>query len=192
MIKKLNLFLFLIIFYFFSQNFSFANIQVKIINNLQQTDTLSFDFIQKIGDRDEIGNCYIKFSYLIKCIYTDEKEKIIISNGRTLAVVKKKYKKVYLYPIKKTPLFTILDKRKILDLVKNNNPIKINKNIIQFLYIGKNDEKLKIFFDRNTFNIAGWETKDSYSNTVIFDIFNVEKNIPMNKKFFKIPRVEDL
>ena len=86
MIKKLNLFLFLIIFYFFSQNFSFANIQGKIINNLQQTETLSFDFIQKIGDRDEIGNCYIKFSYLIKCIYTDEKEKIIISNGRTLAM----------------------------------------------------------------------------------------------------------
>jgi len=49
----------------------------------------------------------------MKCNYQNEKKKILISNGRTVAIIKKKYKKIYYYPIKKTPLFIILNKEKI-------------------------------------------------------------------------------
>ena len=48
----------------------------------------------------------------MKCNYKNLKEKIIISNGKTVAIIKKKYKKIYYYPIKTTPLFTILKREK--------------------------------------------------------------------------------
>ena len=32
----------------------------------------------------------------------------LITNGKTLAIIKKRYKKIYSYPLKKTPLFVLL------------------------------------------------------------------------------------
>ena len=106
----------------------------------------------------------------MKCDYENFKQKSVISNGKTVAIIKKKYKKIYYYPIKTTPLFTILQKEKILNLIRNNKPTKINSNIIEFELIEKKSNKLKIFFDKNSLEFKGWETKDAYSNNVSFII----------------------
>ena len=55
----------------------------------------------------------------MKCNYKNLKEKIIISNGKTVAIIKKKYKKIYhLSHFKSTPLnFILLQKKKIINLV---------------------------------------------------------------------------
>ena len=124
--------------FFTITNITFANIQENLINNLISTKTLSFNFKQKISEKEETGNCYIKYPLLMKCNNKNVKQKIIVSNGKTVAIIKKKYKKIYYYPIKTTPLFTILDKEKILNLIKNNKPTKINSEIIEFEYT---DEK---------------------------------------------------
>ena len=128
----------------------------------------------------------------MKCDYENLKKKSIISNGKTLAIIKKKYKKIYYYPLKSTPLFIILQKEKILNLIKNNQPKKINKNFIEYEFSGKKNSNLKIFFDRNSFNIKGWETIDAYSNVVNFKIINLETNILINNDFFKVPAEKDL
>ena len=85
-----------------------ADLQKNLINKITATKTLSFNFKQKIAEKVEFGNCYIKYPLLMKCIYQNLKQKSVISNGRTVAIIKKKYKKIYYYPIKRTPLFTIL------------------------------------------------------------------------------------
>ena len=41
----------------------------------------------------------------------------------------------------------------------------------------KRSGKLNIFFDRNSLNLSGWKTTDSYSNKVNFLISNIETNI---------------
>ena len=74
----------------------------------------------------------------MKCDYENFKQKSIISNGKTVAIIKKKYKKIYYYPVKTTPLFTILQKGRILNLVRNNRPTKINSSLIEFEFIEKN------------------------------------------------------
>ena len=90
MIKKL-FFLFNIFFiYLFSISISIADLQKKLINKLTATHTLSFDFKQKISDKEEIGNCFIKYPLLMKCNYKNLKEKTIISNGKTVAIINKK------------------------------------------------------------------------------------------------------
>ena len=92
-----------------------------------------------------MGNCFIKYPLLMKCNYQNVKQKTIIANGKTVAIIKKKYKKIYYYPIKITPLFTILKKNKILNLIRNNKPTKIDSNIIEFEFFDKKSNKLKIF-----------------------------------------------
>ena len=192
MIKKI-FFLFKILFiYLFSIGVSSADLQKNLINKLTATKTLSFTFKQKIAEKEEVGNCFIKYPLLMKCNYQNLKQKSIISNGKTVAIIKKKYKKIYYYPIQLTPLFTILKKEKILNLIRNNKPTKIDSNIIEFELINKKSNKLKIFFDKNSLEFKGWETKDAYSNNVSFIISNLKTNKIIEDGFFKIPKEKEL
>ena len=192
MIKELKLILVIIFSYLFLTNVSHSNLQEKLINKLKETKTLSFSFTQKINEKEEKGNCYIKYPLLMRCNYQNVKQKILISNGKTVAVIKKKYKKIYYYPIKITPLFTILNKEKILNLIKYSKPIKNGLKVIMFEFNDKQSNKLKIFFDKNSLELKGWETKDAYSNNVIFTIIDLKTNKTIEDKFFKIPKEEDL
>ncbi len=190
--KKIFLIFQILFIYFICTSISFSNFQKELIDKLEATKTLSFNFRQKIAEKEEIGKCYIKYPLLMKCDYEDLKKKSVISNGRTVAIIKKKYKKIYYYPIKTTPLFTILKKKQILDLVKNNKPKKISSKIIEYELIGKKKNIIKIFFDKNSLEFKGWETNDAYSNKVIFLINNLKTNITISSNYFKIPREEDL
>jgi outer membrane lipoprotein-sorting protein len=192
LIKKL-FFLFNIFFiYLFLVSITFADLQKNLVNKLTATQTLSFNFKQKIADKEEIGNCFIKYPLLMKCDYQNLKQKTIISNGKKVAVIKKKYKKIYSYPIKLTPLFFILRKDKIINLVKKTQPIEVNSNLIKFEFIDKKTNKVKIFFDKNSLEFKGWETKDAYSNKVSFIIDNLKTNNQIMDDFFKIPKEDDL
>jgi len=191
LIKKLNIIFSTFFFYFFLINFSQANFQEELINKYKEINTLSFDFTQKIGEKIEFGNCYIKYSLLMKCEYPKKKKSIIV-NGKKFAIVKKKYKKVYHYPLKKTPLFYLLNKENILNLIKNYEPLSIEQNIIKYELVDNNSNKLNIFFNKNTLEFLGWKTTDAYSNEVSFLIRNVAINILIKDEIFKIPKEEDL
>ena len=171
---------------------AFADIQIKVIKKLIETKTLSFDFKQKISEKEETGKCFIKYPLLMKCNYQNVKQEIMISNGKRLAIIKKKYKKIYSYPIKMTPFFFILDKNKIMNLIGQNPPTKIDKNLITFEFLDQKNTKLKIFFDKNSLELKGWKTKDSYLNDVSFTIYNLKINNQILDSFFKIPSEEDL
>jgi len=190
--KKLVFFIKVFLIYFFSLSFAFSNLQDNLINKLSSTKTLSFDFKQIIADKEETGNCFIKYPLLMKCNYKNLKQKTLISNGRTLAIIKKKYKKIYYYPLKSTPLFIILKKEKILNLIRNHKPSKIDANIIEYEFVDKKSGKLKLLFDKKSFLFKGWITKDAYSNNVVFIINNLKINNQIVDGFFKIPREEDL
>ena len=192
MIKKLFFLLNIFFIYLFSVSASLADLQKNLINKLTATKTLSFDFKQKISDKEEMGNCFIKYPLLMKCNYQNLKQKTVISNGKTVAVIKKKYKKIYYYPIKATPLFFILKKEKIINLIRKNKPTKINSSLIEFEFIDKKTNRIKILFDKNSLEFKGWETKDAYSNNVSFIISNLKTNNQIIDDFFKIPKEEDL
>ena len=192
MIKKLFFLLKIFFLYLLFINIALADLQKNLINKLTATQTLTFDFKQKIEDKEETGNCFIKYPLLMKCNYKNLKEKTIISNGKTVAIVKKKYKKIYLYPIKSTPLFFILAKEKIIDLIRKTNPIETNSNLVGFIFVDKKTNKVKILFDKNSLELKGWETKDAYSNKVTFEINNLIINNQILDNFFKIPQEKDL
>ena len=192
MTKKSFFLLNVFFIYLFSASVSLADLQKDLINKLTAIKTLSFDFKQKISDKEEIGNCFIKYPLLMKCNYQNLKQKTIISNGKTVAVIKKKYKKIYYYPIKLTPLFFILKKEKIINLIRKNQPTEINAGLIEFEFIDQKTNKVKILFDKNSLEFKGWKTKDVYSNNVSFTINNLKINNQIVDDFFKIPKEEDL
>ena len=188
--KKLIFQSFLILLIF--TNNCLADLQKDLINKLTATKTLSFNFKQIIEEKEETGKCFIKYPMLMKCDYQNLKQKSIISNGRTVAIIKKKYKKIYLYPIGKTQLSTILKKEKILALIRNSKPSITKTNTIKYEFIDKKSNKLQMFFDKNSLELKGWETTDAYSNNVIFEINNIKVNEIIDDEFFTIPKEEDL
>jgi len=89
-------------------------------------------------------------------------------------------------------LFYLLKKENILNLVQNNEPMIIDSSIIKYELVEKNSNKLKIFFDKNSLELVGWQMIDAYSNEVSFFLKNTETNILIKNEIFKIPREEDL
>ena len=84
--------------YLISINIVLADLQKNLINKLTAIQTLTFDFKQKIEDKEEVGSCFIKYPLLMKCNYENLKEKTIISNGKTVAIIKKNIKKFIYIP----------------------------------------------------------------------------------------------
>ena len=191
MTKKINFTLLIIFFYLFSFSYSQANFKEKLIDKLKTTNTLSFDFIQIIGKKKEIGNCHIKYPLFMKCEYPKKKKSIIV-NGKKFAIIKRRYKKIYYYPLKKTPLFYLLKKENILDLIQNYEPTVIDTHTIEYELVWNNSNKLKIFFDKDSLDFLGWKTTDAYSNEVSFFLKNIKVNITIENKIFTIPQIEDL
>ena len=191
MLKKTKFIFSIILFLYFFVPAAQANIQEKLIQKYTNTNNLYFEFVQKIGEEIEIGNCYLKYPMLMKCEYP-KKKKLIIANNKKLAIIKKRYKRVYIYPLKKTPLFFLLNKENILKLIQNYKPSYIDDELIEYRFNDNNSNVINIFFDKNSLNLSGWKTIDAYSNEVNFLIKNVKTNILIKDKIFSIPKEEDL
>ena len=103
--KKI-LFIFLI---FFINNIALGAIKENIIDNLENTQNLSFNFEQNIDGKIETGKCVIEYPKKIFCRYNTSNKKILVSNGRSFVIKTKS--SYYQYSIKRTPLNYILDKK---------------------------------------------------------------------------------
>jgi outer membrane lipoprotein-sorting protein len=191
LIRNLNIIFITFFFYLLLISYSVASFEEKLFNKFKTINTLTFDFNQKIGEKLEFGNCLVKYPLLMKCEYP-KKKKSIITNGKKFAIVKKRYKKIYYYPLEKTPLFYLLKKENILNLIKNYKPINIEKNIIQYEITDDNKNELKIFFNKDSLELLGWKTIDAYTNEVSFLIRNIKINALIDNKVFIIPKAEDL
>ena len=187
--KKIIFFFIIVLNFFVSAD---ASIKSQIIKNFKRIDNISFNFKQTIGEKKEEGNCIIKYPKKIYCKYNNFKKKIIVSNGKSLVIKNRATNQYFRYPLKKTPLYYLLKKENILNIIKNYEPTIITSKEIEYEIIDENSNKLNIFFDRKSLELAGWKTIDSYSNQVNFVIRNIKTNIFVDNKIFKIPREEDL
>jgi len=160
-----------------------ANNKKKIINNLINTKNLNFEFEQNINGKIENGNCIIEYPKKIFCKYK-KNNKILISNGKSLVI--KTTSSYYRYPLKKTPLNLILDKNFIIDKIDDLKEKITNKSYINYTIL-ENDNKIDIFFDNQTFNLIGWQTKDIYQNISFTFLYSISINQEINKKLFKLP-----
>ena len=173
---------FIFIFFILFSNTQASN-KNKIIENLQNTKNLSFKFEQNINGKVENGNCIIQYPKKIYCKYI-KNNKILVSNGKSLVI--KTRTSFYRYPLKKTPLNLILDKNFLIKKIGNLKEQILDKTYINFEIV-ENDNEINIFFDDQTFNLIGWQTKDIYQNVNVTYLYSIKVNQQIDKNLFKLP-----
>ena len=89
------------------------------------------------------------------------------------------------YELKDTPLNLILNKKFLLDKLDQVETIKENDEIFSFEIV-HNNNLLNIFFDKISYEIKGWTTTDIYLNKVETKLFNLETNIMIDERIFRV------
>ena len=181
MIKKILFIYFLL----FLNTIALGSVKDNIIKNLINTNNLSFNFEQNINGKIETGNCIIEYPKKIFCKYNLSNQKILVSNGKYL-VIKNKKGAYYRYSITKTPLDYILDKKFLIKEIKISNERIIDNQFINFT-IFKEENEINIFFDKDSYDLIGWQTLDLYQNLNITYLSSVEKNKKLKANIFKLP-----
>ena len=182
MLIKFFILLFIFINIFFNIH---ATEKQLIINRLIEINNLTFDFIQLTNNKKEVGTCVLAFDNKLVCDYEDSFQKRIIINDKTLVIQQKRYNKTYFYPISKSSFIKIFNKNNLINLIKKSD-YQLDNNI-RLTYIGKNNEKIVIFFKKNNYDLVGWEVTDQLQNTINFSIKIKYVNSEINPKIFKMP-----
>ena len=173
----------ILIFLVSLSNQVYANNKDQIINKLENTSNLNFDFEQNINGKVELGNCTIQYPKKMFCKY-DKKNKVMVSNGKSLVI--KSNSSYYRYTLNKTPLNFILDKNFLLKKISELNEEIINNSLIKYT-IKENGQLIDIFFDIKNYELIGWQTKDIYQNTAVTLLYSIKLNQVVDKKIFKTP-----
>ena len=179
MLRCFSIFIFLI-----SSSITQASDREKIIENLQKTENLSFKFEQNINGKIEYGYCTIQYPKKIFCNYAKSSDKILVSNGKSLVIKTKS--SFYRYPLNKTSLNLILDKKFLIKKINNSGKKNIDNSYINYRII-ENDIEINVFFDNKTHNLIGWQTKDIYQNINFTYLSSIKVNQEIEKNLFKLP-----
>ena len=174
----------LVLLFIFSTAESIASIKDNIIQNLRDTENLTFNFEQNINGKIETGNCILQYPKKIFCKYNLKNQKILVSNGKSMIVKTKS--SYYLYPLERTPLNIILNKNFLLNKIKDLKERIIDNKFINYKLVEDNYE-INIFFDKDTFNLIGWQTIDIYQNLSITFLSSIIKNEKLKNNLFELP-----
>jgi len=176
---------FIILTYLLLINNASASIKKNIINKFENVENITFNFEQNINGKIENGYCTIEYPKKIYCKYNQSNQKILVSNGKTLVI--KTLSSYYLYPLNKTPLNLILDKNFLLKKIENLKERTVGNNFINYKFLD-NDNEINLFFDKETFNLIGWQTTDIYQNISITYLSSIIRNQKLKKKLFTLPK----
>ena len=175
---------FIFLFFFIFITHTNANNKTQIIENLEKTKNLSFEFEQNINGKIENGSCIIEYPKKIFCKYLKNNNKILVSNGKSLVI--KTSTSFYRYALQKTPLDLILDKKYLIKKINNLNAKVIDQAFINYTIMENNNE-INVFFDNKTFYLIGWQTKDIYQNLSITLLSAIQINQQISNNVFKLP-----
>ena len=174
---------FLVIFLIIFSHQVLASDSKNIINHLQKTNNLTFNFMQSVGEKREQGKCVIKYPKKILCKYDNFNKKTIVSNGKSLVIKNNNY---YIYPLENTALSLLLDKEYLISKLNKLKPKELDKKYLNYKILENNNE-INIFFDKQTYDLIGWQNIDMYQNFNITFLSSIRKNRVLSKNLFNIP-----
>mgnify|MGYP000066576059 FL=1 len=184
MLKKISLLIIFFVISISAKAESNKEIIQKIASRFDDINNIQFDFIQTNNELIEKGSCFLSYTKKLVCRYLGDEQKEIIIKNNTLIVIKKKYQKIYYYRMANSVFATILDKKKIIKQINQIRKIAIKDN--NFVVEFKNNENagsVRLFINKDTFNIAGWETAGYDQQPTSFIIKNSQTNVNTKEKF---------
>ena len=180
----------IIIFFFILINLNAVNASpnIEIANNFKKINSLKFNFVHKIdNNKSEKGECIILYPKKIFCSYNDIYNKVLVSNGKSLVISSDKTKNYSIYPLDKTALNLILDKKLIISKIYELKE-DIDYPFFYVFNVNYENVSIKVFFDKKNLDLVGWETRDIYQNIMQTFISDIQKNIKVDNKIFVIQK----
>jgi outer membrane lipoprotein-sorting protein len=111
----------------------------------------------------------------------------MVSNGKSLVIKVRNSGNYYIYPLRKTPLESLLDKEYLISKIKMIEPREIDDKYLNFSILENNNE-INLFFDKKNLNLVGWQTEDIYQNLTVTFISSVVINQNISNKIFILPK----
>ena len=74
----------------------------------------------------------------------------------------------------------------ILDKIQNTKGKIIDDKFMKFNFL-ENEYEVNLFFDKNNYNLVGWQSIDIYQNLSITFISSIVKNIKIDENIFDLP-----
>ena len=151
--------------------------------------SLRGEFVQ-FGPRGEQtgGKFYIQRPGKIRFDYDKPAAISVFADGKTIAINNKKLKTWDFIPLSKTPLRLLLaDKIDVGD--KSIKSVTTEADLTTVVLGNKSlfgESKITLMFDPKTFELRQWTITDNQGKDTSVMIFNVEKNIKLSSRLFKI------
>jgi len=177
--KKIILIVFFFIFFF---KYSYSNEIQKIIQKLEETENLKFDFIQTLEKSVETGNCLLEFPNKFLCHYRELNEKKILIDNNILYLVDELNNKSS-QNITGTSLLFLTDKNEMIKALKEIKDYKIAENLIFIKLNFSQNETIDLYFDPKTYLVHSWKVINYDGTFLEFILKNVSTNVQNIGKF---------
>ena len=173
----------LIVFFFISfSKYSNSNEIQKIIQKLEETKNLKFDFIQTLENSIETGNCLLEFPNKFLCHYNDLNRKKILIDNDILHFVDE-FNNKSSQNITGTTFLFLTDKNEMIKALKEIKDYKITENRIFIKLNFSQNETIDLYFDKKTYLIHGWKVINYDGTFLEFILKNVSANVQNIGKF---------
>ncbi len=160
-----------------------------ISNYFSSVPSLRGEFVQ-FGPRGEQtgGKFYIQRPGKIRFDYDKPAAISVFADGKTIAINNKKLKTWDFVPLSKTPLKLLLADK--IDVSDRSIKSVVTEADLTTVVLGNKSlfgsSKITLMFDPKTFELRQWTITDNQGKDTSVMIFNVEKNIKLSSRLFKI------
>jgi outer membrane lipoprotein-sorting protein len=161
----------------------------KIADHFASVRTMAGEFIQ-LGPKGEEtgGKFFIERPGKIRFNYEAPSNIRVVADGKSVVVNNKKLDTWDIYPLSKTPLKLLLDER--IDLSGSTvKSIKEDPDLTTIVMGNDSifgNSKITLLFDPNNYELRQWTITDAQGKDTTVMIFNVQQDVKLDPKLFKI------
>jgi outer membrane lipoprotein-sorting protein len=126
--------------------------------------------------------------------YDDPSPILIVSNGTTVAMEDSELETIDRAPIGSTPLALILstdlnvdEDVEVLSIIQNEERVGVRVSDSS----GELDGTLTMVFDKVSYDLLGWLATDGNLQTTVVDLLDVETNVRVDPRLFRLDDAED-
>ena len=162
---------------------------------LADAKTARGNFIQSNADGSVVtGTFALSRPGRMRFDYDDPSPVLIVSDGATVAMEDSELETVDRIPIGATPLGLILSSR--LDVDRDIEVLSIQQNADRFGVSvedasGELEGTLRMVFAKESYDLLGWLTVDGNLQTTVVDLVDVETNVRIDPRLFRLDEEED-
>ncbi len=161
----------------------------KIADHFSSINSMTGEFVQ-FGPRGEQtgGKFFLQRPGKVRFNYEAPSGYRVISDGKSVAVDNRKLNTMDVYPLSKTPLKLLLDKR--IDL--SGNTVKSVKEEDDMTTIQLSDKKvfgnarITMMFDPKSYDLRQWTITDAQGKDTTVMVFNLKQGVKIDQGIFKI------